>query len=66
LKHTDLEIHEAVALASLNPARLIKMDSTKGSIEKGKDADLIIFDESIEVDLTISEGRIIYEKSAGK
>lgn len=66
LKHTDLEIHEAVALASLNPARLIKMDSTKGSIEKGKDADLIIFDESIEVDLTISEGRIIYEKYAGK
>jgi N-acetylglucosamine-6-phosphate deacetylase len=65
-KHTDLEIHEAVALASLNPARLINMDGTKGSIEKGKDADLIIFDESLEVDLSISEGRIIYEKYAGK
>ncbi|MBP1744655.1 MAG: N-acetylglucosamine-6-phosphate deacetylase [Firmicutes bacterium] len=62
LKHTDLEIHEAVALASINPARLINMDGTKGSIEKGKDADLIIFDERLEVDLSISEGRIIFEK----
>lgn len=65
MKHTELEIHEAVALASLNPARLINMDGTKGSIEKGKDADLIIFDESLEVDLSISDGRIIYEKYQG-
>ena len=62
LTYTDLEIYEAVALASLNPARLINMDKSKGSIKIGKDADLIIFDEELKVDLSISGGRIIYER----
>jgi len=61
LTYTDLQIYEAVALASLNPARLINMDKSKGSIKIGKDADLIIFDEELKVDLSISGGRIIYE-----
>lgn len=61
LKYTDLEIYEAVALASLNPAKLIHMDNSKGSIKIGKDADLIIFDEELKVDLSISGGKIIYQ-----
>jgi len=61
LKYTDLEIYEAVALASINPAKLINIDRTKGSIKIGKDADLIIFDEELKVDLSISEGKIIYK-----
>ncbi len=61
LQYTDLEIYEAVALASLNPARLINMENSKGSIKIGKDADLIIFDEELKVDLSISGGKIIYE-----
>ena len=61
LTYTDLEIYEAVALASLNPARLINMDKSKGSIKIGKDADLVIFDEELKVDLSISGGKIIYE-----
>ena len=61
LTYTDLEIYEAVALASLNPARLIHMDNSKGSIKIGKDADVIIFDEELKVDLSISGGKIIYE-----
>jgi len=62
LKYTNLKIYEAVALASLNPARLIELDNTKGSIKIGKDADLVIFDEDLDVSLTISEGKIIYSK----
>ena len=61
LKHTDLKIYEAVALASLNPAKLINVDAAKGSIKIGKDADLIIFDEELKVYLTISEGNTVYE-----
>ncbi|MFL0246105.1 N-acetylglucosamine-6-phosphate deacetylase [Candidatus Clostridium stratigraminis] len=62
LKYTNLKIYEAVALASLNPARLIDLDNIKGSIKIGKDADLVIFDEELDVSLTISEGKIIYSK----
>jgi len=60
LKYTDLEIYEAVALASLNPAKLINVDNSKGSIKIGKDADLIMFDEKLKVYLSISEGKTIY------
>jgi N-acetylglucosamine-6-phosphate deacetylase len=61
MQHTDLKIYEAVALASLNPAKLINMDNAKGSIKIGKDADLIIFDEGLKVAMSISGGKIIYE-----
>jgi N-acetylglucosamine-6-phosphate deacetylase len=30
-------------MTSLNPARLLKLDARKGSLEAGKDADLAIF-----------------------
>lgn len=59
LQHTDLEIHEAVGLASINPAKLIGLDQHKGSIEIGKDADIVVFDEKLNVKLTILEGRIL-------
>jgi N-acetylglucosamine-6-phosphate deacetylase len=39
----------AVRAASLNPARVIGLDRKKGSIARGKDADLILFDEKITV-----------------
>ncbi len=35
---------EAVRMASLTPARVIGVDARKGSIEPGKDADLVVFD----------------------
>lgn len=65
LCYTDMEIYEAVAAASLNPARLIQMQKNKGSIEIGKDADLIIFDDKINIECTICKGEIIYEASGG-
>ncbi len=60
LKHTDLEIHEAVALASLNPARLLGADQEKGSIKIGKDADIVIFDDELNVQMTFLGGESIY------
>lgn len=39
-----MEPMEALKAITLNPARLIGMDDRIGSLEKGKDADLVIFD----------------------
>ena len=36
-------VHEAVRMASLTPARVIGAASRKGSLEPGKDADIVIF-----------------------
>jgi N-acetylglucosamine-6-phosphate deacetylase len=46
--------------ASLNAARAIHVAQRKGSLEVGKDADLVLVDEQISVVLTMAEGRIVY------
>ena len=61
LEHSGVEIYEAVAMASLIPAKVINMDNKKGSLDIGKDADIAIFDENIDVFFTIVEGKIVYE-----
>ena len=59
--HSDIPLYECVNCASLNPARAIGVDTHKGSIEVGKDADLIITDSEFNVDKTIIGGTIRYE-----
>lgn len=48
--------------ASLNPARAIGIDQLKGSIEVGKDADLVMLNESLEVMLTMVEGQVVFHE----
>ncbi len=45
-------------MAILNPAKAIEVDNIKGSIEVGKDANLIIFDEDIKVSKAMIKGKI--------
>ena len=61
LKHTNLSINEAINLASLNPAKSINMDSTKGSLEVGKDADIALFDDEMNCYMSISHGEIVFD-----
>ena len=61
LDYSDLEIYEAVAMASLIPAKVINIDNKKGSLEVKKDADIVIFDENVDVFYTIVEGKIVFE-----
>lgn len=45
----EAPLYEAVAMMSVNPARLLGIDAHKGSIKEGMDADLVLFDENITV-----------------
>ncbi|MGB7297548.1 MAG: N-acetylglucosamine-6-phosphate deacetylase [Candidatus Aminicenantales bacterium] len=54
---TGASVPEAVRLASLNPARVLGLDSRVGSIEKGKLANLAVFDRDFNVVTTILRGR---------
>ena len=56
-----LPLHKVVKMASLNPAKAIGIDKTKGSIEIGKDADFCFADDQINISRTILRGRTIYE-----
>ncbi|MEG6567420.1 N-acetylglucosamine-6-phosphate deacetylase [Thermoanaerobacterium saccharolyticum] len=62
LFNADLTLPESVALASYNSAKVIGVDDKKGLIKEGYDADIIIFDENIEIKKTIVGGKIVYEK----
>ena len=62
LNNTDLDMRKVVRLAAINPARSIGIDKTKGSIEIGKDADIILLDENVNCYMTINKGKIVYKK----
>ena len=59
--NSDIPLYECVNCASLNPATTLGIDKTKGSLEIGKDADIIITDCEFNVEKTIIGGKIKYE-----
>ena len=60
LAHTDLPVNVVFKMASLNPAAAIGVSDRIGSLDEGKDADIIIVDDDINVKRTIKKGRTIY------
>ena len=46
---TGVPLYQAVKMASLNPCRLLRIDQEKGSITPGKKAELVLFDEDMNV-----------------
>jgi len=57
---TDTPLHEVVKMASLTPAKLLKIDDKKGSICVGKDADLIVFNNEIEIKKVMVRGEVVF------
>jgi N-acetylglucosamine-6-phosphate deacetylase len=60
VKLVGVSLPDAIKMASLNPARVIGVDKTKGSLEPGKDADIIVIDDDLNVHLTLVKGRVEY------
>lgn len=59
--NSSIPLWECVNGASLNPAVTLGLDKTKGSIDVGKDADIIITDNEFNVYKTIIGGEVRYE-----
>lgn len=60
-KNSNIPLYECVNCASLNPATAIGIADRKGSLDIGKDADIVITDENFEVMTTIIRGETKYE-----
>ena len=60
--YLNVPIHYAIRMASLTPAKAIGVDRYKGSIEVGKDADLILLDGDINIVASIVGGNPIWLK----
>lgn len=59
--NSDIPLYECVNCASLNVATVLGLEKVKGSLETGKDADIIITDSEFNIEKTIIKGEIKYE-----
>ena len=59
VREAGCSIPEAVRMMTENPARVMGIAQRKGSILPGKDADIVIFDDDINVQKTIIAGKTI-------
>lgn len=59
----DVPLTHAVKMMTYTPASIMGVADTIGSLAAGKNADIVIFDENIEIEKTIIKGRIIYSRT---
>ena len=60
--NTGVSLADAVRTITKNPARLLRINDSKGSISIGKDADLTLFDEEFNIYRTYVKGKNVYER----
>jgi len=60
VQYTGCTLEQALRMASYNPARKLNIESHKGSIEVGKDADLVVLSSELDVKMTMREGLIVF------
>lgn len=56
----EVPLLEAIKMISITPATIMGLADRKGSLEVGKDADVVLFDDNIQIDTTIVKGNIVY------
>ena len=56
---TDAPLYQVVKMASLTPAKLLGIDHMIGSIGLGKRADLLVFDENVEISHIMVRGELV-------
>lgn len=59
-REVGVSLADAVKTASLNPARVLGLSGSLGGLQVGKEADLIVIDEDVDVHMTIVGGKVVY------
>jgi len=62
VEFTGRSLEELIPLLTINPASVMKIHDHKGSITVGKDADIVLLDDNLNVDTTIVGGTIVYQR----
>jgi len=61
IKFTGCTLEDAVTMASTNPARNLNILHRKGSLDKGKDCDIVILDNKYNIIKTLCKGKVVFE-----
>ncbi|KKI93527.1 N-acetylglucosamine-6-phosphate deacetylase [Bacillus sp. SA1-12] len=61
-KFAQCDIKSSIKMASENPAKQLNVFDRKGSISVGKDADIVVLDEQMDVYMTLCKGKVAYSK----
>ena len=56
----EVPLADEVMMMTSTPARILGIQDSKGSLAEGLDADIVIFDENINIHKTIISGNVIY------
>ncbi|WP_318615612.1 N-acetylglucosamine-6-phosphate deacetylase [Sporosarcina sp. YIM B06819] len=62
-KWLNLSIHEQLQITSINQAKRLGQFDRKGSIQAGKDADIVVIGQDGVIELTICRGTVAYERN---
>ncbi len=57
----DIPLADAVGMVSETPARIMNVYDRKGSLQKGKDADIIVMDEDLKIRAVWAMGKLVPE-----
>lgn len=63
VKQAEVPLRDAVKMITATPAEILGLSARKGRIAAGMDADLVLFDEDIDVKMTMVEGNIAYQSA---
>ncbi|MBW7455605.1 N-acetylglucosamine-6-phosphate deacetylase [Paenibacillus sepulcri] len=65
ISYTGLPMEQILPSLTRVPARQIRMDHRKGTLESGKDADFLVMDHELNIVSTFVVGREVYQSKAG-
>lgn len=60
LEMTEISLQDAVGTLTLNPALAAHVAERKGLLQRGYDADLLLFDDMLNLQATICQGRLAF------
>jgi N-acetylglucosamine-6-phosphate deacetylase len=63
IENAGTTFQNALRMVTLTPATILKVAQRKGSLEVGKDADIVILDRNLKVSQTLVAGRVVYTRA---
>ena len=54
-----MSVEDALVFVTINPAKALEIYPAKGCVQKQADADVLLFDENLNLDTVIARGKVM-------